>query len=321
MADHSGTRHRKAVTYCVDARGLPYALFSAHQVALLNRENRDFDILICGTEELAIPGFFADLGISFRQIDLPSISEHSQIKSSDHITNEAYMRLWLPLVLSGQYDRILYLDFDTYVLSNTLSDLMDANLGGHAIGAVRDRMQWRVRRNQPVDVFQESGQKGIKYLNSGVILFDCAEFANRELLGQILGFAQQDRYFQYHDQSILNLVLCGEWAELHPVWNWQIQGGYPGFEKHFCPQIIHFTGPEKPWTNEKAQARQTLRIANEYKMFLETHFPDQTFPQADANAIRGGIWPAILDLIDHLHKLPRIYMTTRGFKSDLDVLH
>ena len=67
-------------------------------------------------------------------------------------TEAAYLRLALPAAFRHEYRRLLYLDSDVFPQDGDWQALLSLDLGGRAIGAVRDNLQWRRprRRRDPI---------------------------------------------------------------------------------------------------------------------------------------------------------------------------
>lgn len=311
------TKNRKALTFCTNAKGLPFGLFAAAQAARL-APDRDFDILICSLEPLDIPQYFLDLGIRSVVLDLGDTLEQQNF-TTWRLPQEAYLWMWFPHCLGHLYERILFLDLDTYVMSDELSDLMAVDLGGHAIGAVREIAQWD-NLNAPVKEFKARGLRGMKFLNSGMVLMDTQAYIAQGILDEVLKVNAEGGKMKQHDQSLINLALMGEWAELNPVWNWQWTRAYPFYHDYVGAQILHFQGHQKPWDEGEKQTRFSRVIVAEYYVFLNNYFPEQAFTMLPAAAFARPLRAIVVDLLDHLRKLPRLYRLMRRFKSDRDVL-
>ncbi|KAF8901611.1 glycosyltransferase family 8 protein [Mucidula mucida] len=131
-------------------------------------------------------------------------------------------------------ERALYLDADVLVRDNLMS-LWKEDLGGRAIGAVRDA-------GFP-DGHEGIGEEG--YFNAGVLLLDLAKARLRIKDLGITAEAMMEKTFK--DQDCLNVHFAGDWKELDVRYNAQGQGTYAK-DGHQCsnPVIVHFTGPVSP---------------------------------------------------------------------------
>lgn len=263
-------RPRRAVAFCCDDRYLPYALFAASQIAG-QAPQRDFDICLCGTEKPVIPDSLAGLGL--RAIALAPEPALAGFGLDARRSESAYHRLLLPGQLAADYDRILYLDSDIFVQGGDIAALLGADLGGHAVAAVRDNPQWRTPGRMPEE-FRTFRLGPARYLNSGVLLIDVPRWQKLGLTERMLAFGQsRGGQLKRHDQTLLNCVLHGDWAELSPKWNWQYSRAARLHEAMLGANIVHFIGPEKPW-NAPAGALPP-RFGAELSRFLRQHFPQR----------------------------------------------
>ncbi len=288
---------RKALVYTVDERERAIALFSAWKVATVAKP-RDFDILICSFEPLAIPDHLSALGIRNVVFDL-----HDTLRAENlpqhWLPLITYLRLWLPDALRLRYDRILYLDADTYLVSPELSRLFEVDLGPHVLAAVLDKMQWE-NPNRPILDFKAQGLDIPRYFNAGVCLFDVAGYNARDLLGEMRAINRAGTPLQHHDQSLLNLATKGNWAELSPRWNWQWTHRFPGFTERADPLLHHFGGAPKPWGADRMPTNFPGPMVEEYATFLSGR---DTIHRFETNHY-GGLRPSPLKqaqgLIDSL---------------------
>ena len=155
-------------------------------------------------------------------------------------------------MLRDRFDRILYLDVDTYPETGKIFDLFGLDLGSHPIAAVRDLIVpfWPNADNQG-ELRNTLGASGLgaKYLNSGVLLFDLARWSDRQLERKALKLIHSRRVpLRYPDQSVFNAILLMDWLELSPSFN-MVTRAWASFIRVFAPpQIVHFTGPINPGT-------------------------------------------------------------------------
>lgn len=310
----SPARSRRAVAFCCDDRYLPYASFAADQLARISPD-RDFDILICTSDPLNLPTVLCDQDVRLCRIDTGDT--FAGLHLAERFTQSVYLRLALPHALAAEYDRIVYLDCDVSIEGGDFSALLGLDLRGHAIGAVRDNIQWRWPTRKPRQ-FKVFGWPTARYFNSGVMLIDCAAYVGADIVARCiaLGRAERDRLIG-HDQTLLNCVLRGDWAELSPLWNWQITPKSALFEAMGNPHVVHFIRATKPWADPDGDLAP--RFAGEMGRFLATHFPDHPVVQAGAGPLAQ---PAKLRsmMLRHLVAQPRIDRYLARFPTDLTVL-
>lgn len=179
------------------------------------------------------------------------------IRQGDHLTVEAYYRLFLESAISSNIDRVIYLDADLVVLAD-LSPLRTIDLQGRTVGAVRDFgvTKWS-ECSPPLPSDGTMGQR--PYLNSGVLVIDVERWKRNAVRQRALEFLRDhEGEIRYWDQDALNFVLAEDWLELDPRWNrtsnyWTcLREGLLPFDNESTrslnqPFIVHFANPVKPW--------------------------------------------------------------------------
>ena len=157
-----------------------------------------------------------------------------------------YYRLFIPPLLRQRYKRLLYLDDDVYLEDRRAFALFGIDMAGHAVGAVRDIgiafSPDAVERQRAVRT------AGHKYLNSGVLLIDCAKYVERGVTDRLRFLTPQTSAgLAYYDQTALNMILDGDWLEMSPAFNSLAAALDSELSRAFKPSIVHFAGPRKPW--------------------------------------------------------------------------
>jgi len=263
------TKTKNAIVMACDASYAPYAFALTKQIIECHPA-RDFDICIYSALPLFLPKELEKLGIIFELVPLqnpfeggPNISRHG---------SETYLRLLIPGLVVGRYDRVLYLDSDIWHQGGGIEHLLNVDLKGTVLGAIRDNLQWRTpTRHNPE--FKALSRPVTPYFNAGVLLIDVNLFVEKDLLGQCKKiWKESPSVLTRHDQSLLNLVLNGNWTELSPVWNWQYTWASRFFTDLVEPRFTHFIGSRKPWKDQKAQLPPKYRRS--YFEFVTTYFPD-----------------------------------------------
>lgn len=304
-----------AVAFCCDQRYVKYALHAAVQVAG-HAPARDFDILLCATEPLDLPEVAARHDIRPERLDVAG--RFDRLPHDERRTAAAYLRLALPAALGHRYRRILYLDADVAVQGGDLAALLAVDLRGHAVGAVRDNLQWRSPRRRP-DSFRRLGLAHARYCNSGVLLLDTAAFREQRVLERCLELAtRHDPAVIGLDQDLLNATLHGRWAELSPRWNWQYTWASRLAEAMEDAHIVHFIGPKKPWTHVGGEL--PLRFRRAYRAFAERWFPDEPPLGPDGPTPYGNLFFQRRMLAKHLVGSGAMHRYLARFPTDLTVL-
>ncbi|MFO1208577.1 MAG: glycosyltransferase family 8 protein [Amaricoccus sp.] len=304
-----------AVAFCCDARYVPFACLAARQIADLD-PSRGFDICLChsGDEALPVPD---DLRADLRVCRIGTDALRG-LSLDRRRTVATYLRLALPEAFEGQYERVLYLDSDIFVQGGDFGALLGVDMGARALAAVRDNIQWRTPGRRPEE-FRRLGLPGAPYFNAGVMLLDVEAFNRQRILGRCLAFADaHPGSLLRNDQSLLNLVLRGDWAELAPRWNWQYTRASMLYEATEGANVIHFIGGKKPWTHSGGGL--PLRFRRAYRAFLDEHFPDAPPIGPDGTPPHRNLGYMRSVLVRHLLAAGRFSDYLDRFESDLSVL-
>lgn len=308
-------RHKSAIILCCDANYLPFALCALEQIAALHPD-RDFDLCLCNSASRPdVPESLSHLDVRICHIDIGGV--FAGLRLDPGRTADIYLRLALPAAFEQDYDRILYMDSDIFVQGGDFSALLKVDMKGHAVGAIRDNIQWRTPTRRP-EQFKRLNIPTAPYFNAGILMMDVGAYNARDILGQCLKIGREnaDRMIR-HDQNLYNVVLKGDWAEFSPVWNWQYTWASRLTETLADANVIHFIGNRKPWKHVGGEF--PLRFRRHYRAFLAVHFPDFAMSSDD------GIPPAQNEtfirkmLVKHLLSCRPMARYLRRFDSDLTV--
>ncbi|URF46573.1 glycosyltransferase family 8 protein [Dinoroseobacter shibae] len=286
-------RHEHAVCFCSDEGYLPFALFAALQIHRLHPD-RCFDLVIAHTGPLSVPHGFPGIGIRYVEIDTGGCFERLALDARR--TGSTYLRLALSGALGHDYQRILYMDSDVFALRDGLHVLLFTDMRGKPLAAVRDNSQWRTSGRKPDDLVTLN-LPARPYFNAGVLLMDTARLNEQDILAKALdlGTSQAGRLAR-HDQTLLNAVTSGNWAEMSPRWNWQFTWASWIFALSEDARILHFIGPNKPWADTSGRFPKSITRA--YGDFLAEQFPERTVERA-ANSPINDPRRLIKSLIKH----------------------
>lgn len=266
---HSSTRanYRRAVALCVDDAFLPYASFVASQL-LQKEHNRDYDIVICMPHTSTTPTHF-DSRIRYCAIDyslLPKLPV-------GRLSMATYYKLFLPAIFANEYDQILYLDADVYILNAQISELMDKHQHHFPIAMAIDIAE--IERGSGLnfhnDYLNQYREINHIYRNAGVILFNTQELLSINYLNQLFDFMNNlESKLTKHDQTLINTVLHDKIGSLSFLNNYQLIDKTIMLVNDFKPNIIHFVGELKPWNVQEGYVGSFYK---EYKDFIEQYFP------------------------------------------------
>lgn len=307
-------RWDRAIVFACGGSYVRCALLAAAQIARAHPD-RDFDICLCSNEDLAIPPGLAPHRFRACRVSTGALFRGLRLDSGR--TDVVYLRLALPAAFAGEYRRLLYLDSDIFVQGGDFTALLGLELGGRALGAVRDNMQWRTPGRRPPQ-FRRLGLPAAPYFNAGVLLIDVAQFNSAAILEHCVAFGRTNRERMIrHDQNLLNGTLLGGWAELSPVWNWQYTWASRFFEAMADPHVVHFIGPKKPWSHMGGEF--PLRYRRAYRAFFAEHCPDA--PQLGEDGVTPMTNRAFLQrsLMKHLVSAHKMAAYLRRFPTDLTV--
>jgi lipopolysaccharide biosynthesis glycosyltransferase len=208
---------------------------------------------------------YPNAALRFHQIDDAKIAGAF---ADRHVTKAAYLRFLAPDVLPTDIDRIVYLDCDLVVVDD-IRELASTDLGGHAVGAVRDA-DWT--RGAPDERLLALGLgPDHNYVLSGMLVIDLKLWRDRGLTERI--FASVDRLgpaLRYHDQDAFNVALGNEIQLIDKRWNLQalvfgrwlrrsLPSEYAGTaEARRRPGVIHYSTPDKPWKFRSRARKRAL---------------------------------------------------------------
>lgn len=293
IAENRAAISRHAVVFCCDANYLPFAALAIHTL-LRNNPDRDYDICITSLDALDMPPALEGQGIRMCRIDVGGAFDGMPV--SERLTIAAYLRLALAEAFTTDYDRILYLDCDVFVTGEALGAAFKLDLAGRPVGACMDITKAkRPRRATPDQV--AVGIAG-PYFNSGVLLIDTAAFRDQAVRSHCITAARKHAGALLQlDQTLLNIVLRDNWAELHPAWNWQWAIVRPMFDTFIDPQIVHFVARSKPWSDPRGAL--PIRYRETARRFLARYYPD--LPMTSAAPVRQlKTAKVILRLVKHI---------------------
>lgn len=258
------------------------ALYVAHSVVReRKRDSVDYDVLlVIAPNDLddSHKTWMAENGV--RHIDdLDTSSIVSLPIAEARLSVASLYRLLVPAHLSGQYDRLIYLDADVEV-RRPLGLLFSLDLGVFSIAAtpaaqLPSMTELSGGSEKPHDSFRKLGMTPpFDYFNSGVLLIGVDLWIRQELGLRALAFLEKNMEIcPFIDESAMNAILNGRYLHLSPVWNFR-GWTFSVRDAQQCvdPNIVHFDGPIKPW-KKFGEARRFSHFRNEhlsYKNFLET---------------------------------------------------
>lgn len=186
-----------------------------------------------------------------------------------HFSKETYFRICSPGILR-HYSKICYIDVDV-ILQDDIYKLYEINLKGKTIGACIDLIMngWcNQDDNMKEHILSTLKLKDKnKFFQCGVLLIDCERYRNNECERRLLELMKFIP-MKTADQDLFNVVFEDDVELIDPAWNYENYCTLLESVKRFeamdawaqeaylkarqTPKIIHFIGPDKPWTNPMA---------------------------------------------------------------------
>ncbi|MCH8467519.1 MAG: hypothetical protein LAT78_13250 [Roseinatronobacter sp.] len=307
-------QHDRAIYFCTDQKFLPYTLFLADQIHQ-KCPQRDFDLVIVSASPLDDHPLFEKDGLRRIVLNLEAVKDSLFV--DQRISLAAYLRIFVPRILQDEYRRMLYLDADMFYQRGDLSRLLDLDLQGKAIGAVRDLPA--IRRPERINSdLKHVTQEHFKYFNSGMLLIDVPQYLQQEVDLKALEIARAlgDKLLA-HDQSALNLVLRGDWVELNPIWNFIYTHQTAYYSGFFDVCIFHFCGRRKPFKGTYGGFAR--RFTEPYRRFMQAHWPEALPAVQKGLQINEKAYLHYGVMLLHALNLKRYMKFEDGWLDDFDV--
>ena len=160
----------------------------------------------------------------------------------DYYSKTTYYRL-LIADMHPEYDKVIYIDSDT-IVQGDISELYNENIDDHYLGACHEQVMVQI------DEYGEYVEKclGISrhnFFNAGILLINCKEFRDKQLLHRFLEELHAYDFVVTQDEDYLNLITKDHVKFLDQRWNTEIfnEISYPIEEA----KIIHYIMFCKPW--------------------------------------------------------------------------
>jgi lipopolysaccharide biosynthesis glycosyltransferase len=243
---------RNAVLLIADENQFAPAVFLAHRLAAL-RGDRTVDIVLATNSPGELARAKQYVG-PFEVIDVSRLHADLALPPVRYFTRATYLSLFVPALLVGHYDRLLYLDIDTYVESDNVFRFFDLDLAGNAVAAIRDlTVPFFANAFNSEELYEtlrlpQEDWPGAKYLNSGVLLFDLRAYRRDKIESEALRVIREGKVrLRLPDQTVFNAVLRTRWLELSPSFNMIAAARASPIREFSPPVILHFSGEVKPW--------------------------------------------------------------------------
>ena len=246
------SKHIIPIFYALDERFLKYgivSLYSLRENAVSGNTYKIYFLHTDVTDEsrakvknlLERPGF----EIYFENVSdyLESIAHKFPLR--DYYSKTTYFRLFIA-DMHPEYDKAIYVDSDT-IIQGDMSDLFDINVKGFILGACHEQAMVQVNEYGAY-VEKCLGLDRNLYFNAGLLLINCVEFRQRNVLDRFIQTLQVYDCVVTQDEDYLNLLCKDHVKFLDQRWNTEIFGTipYPIEEA----KILHYIMFNKPWHYE-----------------------------------------------------------------------
>lgn len=166
-----------------------------------------------------------------------------------------YDKLQVVDLLPRGIERALWLDADLLVLDD-LAKIWDRDLEGRSTCAVQDCVvPFLASRFGLAGAEARRHPPRTKYFNAGVLLFSPGRWRELEVVPRALDYLRRFRdSVSFWDQEGLNAALVGDWLELEPRWNFNVDHATQHDRRHDGAlklraeaSVLHYCGRQKPW--------------------------------------------------------------------------
>ena len=175
------------------------------------------------------------------------------IKESDHVSIATYYRLYAPVILPENIDKILYLDCDM-IINGSIDSLYENEIENYAVAGVLDEDYLGDYKYLRLDIPNTK-----RYFNAGMLLINLKYWREKNAFERFMNcIASIPHKLLLHDQDTLNVVLKDE-VKILPV-KYNLQTGFLHKKRNLEQNIkddvlesiekaivIHYTGARKPW--------------------------------------------------------------------------
>ena len=160
----------------------------------------------------------------------------------DYYSKTTYFRLFIPDMFP-EYDKAIYIDSDT-VVQGDISELYNTDLGENYLGACHEQAMVQID-NYGTYVEQVVGVPRNNYFNAGVLLINCSQARERNMLKKFGDKLSEYDFVVTQDEDYLNLICKDHVLWLDQRWNTEMycRFDYPIEEI----KVLHYIMVSKPW--------------------------------------------------------------------------
>jgi lipopolysaccharide biosynthesis glycosyltransferase len=204
-----------------------------------------------GERELLEAGLDARTTLSWHS---PDRARFAGLPLWGRMSPATYDKLQVVDLLPSGVERAIWLDADLLVLDD-LAKIWDRDLAERSTLAAQDSVvPFLASRFGLAAAEARRHPSRTKYFNAGVLLFAPGRWREREVVPRALDYLRRYRdRVSFWDQEGLNAALVGDWLELDPRWNLNVDRAAQDGREDGVPalrakaSLLHYCGRQKPW--------------------------------------------------------------------------
>ncbi|MBR2996956.1 DUF4422 domain-containing protein [Candidatus Saccharibacteria bacterium] len=286
-----------AIVLSADDYYVPYLATVLSSVKENTTTSNNYDVIVMTknislANQTRLQSIFNSKNTSLRFIDISRFEpQFKKLFLRGHFAIETWFRLLMPEIFP-HYNKILYLDSDL-VVNSDLAKLYNTNIQGKLLAACRDADTAGLYNGAQPDKKHYMDhilkiKKPYDYFQAGVVLFNLAEFREQYTTAEMLKFAGSYKW-QLLDQDVLNFLAQEQVVFVDMSWNVMHDWKGARIEENISraperlsieyltarknPKIIHYAGPDKPWTDPEADFAEIFwryaRTSGYYEVLVE----------------------------------------------------
>lgn len=203
--------------------------------------------------------YISDNNIGKLKIIKFDISSYEFHVNSNYITVTAYIRLFAPLLIKDNIDRLLYFDPDI-ICCNSIEDFYNIDFEDKTLIACENMFH------------EENYEKNINlgldydniYINSGVLIFNMKKYLKNVSKDMLIDFISDNQeILENNDQDVFNMIFHNDIKIADKTYNYQIISNPLNIDA----ALVHYAGSPKPWDDNY---EFVLKGIPYYKVLIET---------------------------------------------------
>lgn len=266
------------VTCSSEKYGL-YCAVMIHSIIVNSNDEENYDIVVLTqdmsgeTKQLIESVANQKKNISIRFCYIQEFLEGYTFREKEHIPSVTCSRLLIPEIFEA-YEKVVWFDVDA-VANRDIAELYHIDIEDNLIAAAHDIGM--AGGDGSDEMFCTLEMSRNEYVNTGVMVLNCAELRKQLTTEELLNTAARDD-FENMDQDALNFHCKGKICYFDMKWNTNATNMNSSranaiFAEEYRkavidPYVVHFIGPVKPWDNFRMpMARYFWKYAADTKCY------------------------------------------------------